>query len=209
RRASWISKDGQHKIEQVVDAFIKTKVERLHFTSPSVIGVFDTTNSHDPTFMPEDLQGHVLKQDKSYMSITYNIRGDETNGRIPDFRLRVVIPKKKVEIMVGESCRNGADENKDAEERLEREIVNYKIKDINCEIREQFNDIDLFAIQSIGYTKLALFVFDLVDGIAIRKGRKELYPIFSNTSEYHQILPNYVTPLSPPHNLALFIYNRC
>ncbi|CAG8756961.1 4610_t:CDS:2, partial [Ambispora leptoticha] len=90
----------------------------------------------------------------------------------------------------------------DAEERLEREIVNYKIKDINCEIREQFNDIDLFAIQSIGYTKLALFVFDLVDGIAIRKGRKELYPIFSNTSEYHQILPNYVTPLSPPHNLA-------
>ncbi|CAG8764289.1 1666_t:CDS:2, partial [Racocetra persica] len=277
KQASWMSKDKQHKIEQVVDAFTKTKLERLHFTSPSVIGVLDTTNSHDPTFsllsskdrtyfkkvmiddtvfsivdklvqlfvktyknetwefchdvpfvVPEALQGHVSKQDESYVRCAIGLLnrlrhfwrnekhpvhgmdkknppenhitvtqtghlidelffgldapyiltwGDETseasaerihkennrNGRIPDFRLRIVIPKRKVEIMVGESCRNGADDNKvtgdrekmirmmkDAEERLERELVNYKITDINHEIREQFSDIDLFAIQSIG-----------------------------------------------------------
>ncbi|CAG8855687.1 23333_t:CDS:2, partial [Gigaspora margarita] len=43
----------------------RQKLERLHFTSPSVIiGVLDTTNSHDPIFnlMPEALQGHVSKQ---------------------------------------------------------------------------------------------------------------------------------------------------
>ncbi|CAG8837266.1 3966_t:CDS:2, partial [Cetraspora pellucida] len=38
KQASWMSKDEQHKVEQVVDAFVKTKLERLHFTSPSVIG---------------------------------------------------------------------------------------------------------------------------------------------------------------------------
>ncbi|CAG8662009.1 1704_t:CDS:2 [Ambispora gerdemannii] len=374
KQASWMSKDEQHKVKQVVDAFIKTKLERLHFTSPSVIGVLDTTNSHDPTFsllsskdrtyfkkvmiedtvfsivdklvqffvktykninwefchdvpfvVPEDLQGHVSKQDEPYAFALTSVQfsrhfwrnekhpghdmdkrnppenhitvtqtghlidelffgldapyiltwGDETseasaerihkennrNGRIPDFRLRVVIPKRKVEIMVGESCRNGADENKvtgdrekmirmmkDVKERLERELVNYKTIDINREIREQYSDIDLFAIQSIGYTKLALFTFDLVGGIfyrlrkfavvsipfspsqaedvenfiftllkfrfavnrsatkiikineTVRKRRKELYSIISNTSEYRQMLPNYVTPLSPPHD---------
>ncbi|CAG8702033.1 2119_t:CDS:2, partial [Racocetra fulgida] len=184
KQASWMSKDKQHKIEQVVDAFTKTKLERLHFTSPSVIGVLDTTNSHDPTFIqlfvktyknetwefchdvpfvvPEALQGHVSKQDESYASAERIHKENNRNGRIPDFRLRIVIPKRKVEIMVGESCRNGADDNKvtgdrekmirmmkDAEERLERELVNYKITDINHEVREQFSDIDLFAIQSI------------------------------------------------------------
>ncbi|CAG8473628.1 2392_t:CDS:2, partial [Gigaspora margarita] len=74
------------------------------------------------------------------------------NGCIPDFCLRVVIPKKKVEIMVSKK----------------RKLVNYKTTDINHEIREQFSDIDLFAIQLIGYTKLALFIFDLVDRIFYR-----------------------------------------
>ncbi|CAG8585116.1 16041_t:CDS:2, partial [Cetraspora pellucida] len=193
--------------------------------------------------------GHLIDELFFGLDAPYILTWD---GRIPDFRLRVIIPKRKVKTMVGESCRNGADENKvtgdrekmirmmkDVKERLERELVNYKTTDINYEIREQFNDIDLFAIQSIGYTKLALFIFDLVGGIfyrlrkfavvsipfspsqaedvenfiftllkfriikineTVRKYRKELYSIISNTSEYRQMLPNYVTPLSPPHD---------
>ncbi|RIB23890.1 hypothetical protein C2G38_2032325 [Gigaspora rosea] len=49
-QASRFNNDERQKLEQVVNAFVKTKLGSLHFSSPSVIGVLDTTNSKDPTF---------------------------------------------------------------------------------------------------------------------------------------------------------------
>ncbi|CAG8725098.1 25182_t:CDS:2 [Dentiscutata erythropus] len=99
---------------------------------------------------------------------------------------------------------------KDAGERLERELVNYKITDIKHKIREQFSNIDIFTIQSIVVSipfslfqavNMEDFIFTLLKfwiiniNESVRKSRKELYLIISNTSEYRQMLPNYITPL--------------
>lgn len=39
---------------------------------------------------------------------------------------------------------------KDAHERLERKMINYKTTHITADIKEQFSNVNLFAIQSLG-----------------------------------------------------------
>ncbi|GBB84571.1 hypothetical protein RclHR1_11130008 [Rhizophagus clarus] len=364
KRVNQKSKGDQRMIEQVVLSFANTRLDHLHCTSPSIIGVLDTTDPLDPTFrlldsnsqiyfqsvpiennvfsivdkliqifinkykneswkfchdtpfvMPDTLRiiypgktshirrlwrnekhsshgidkkdppenhitvtqtGHLIDELLFDLEVPYILTwGDETseasaervrkenngNGRIPDCRLRIVMQKKQVEIMVIESCRKGADENKilndrekmirmlkDAYERLERELINYTTTNITSDIEKQFNNIDLFAIQSIGYSKFILFTFNSVNGIFyrlqkfavvtipfspsqaknvenfiltllkfrlaidrsatnianinenVRKNRKDLYSVISNTTKHNHILPKYITPNTPPRS---------
>lgn len=51
------------------------------------------------------------------------------NGRISDCRLRIVMQKKQIEIMVIESCRKGAGENKIINDR---EKMIRMLKDARC-----------------------------------------------------------------------------
>src|SRR6185369_1163919 len=50
KKTTWRNEEIKLETGQIVDAFVNTEMKQLHWMSPSVIGVLDTTNPFDPTF---------------------------------------------------------------------------------------------------------------------------------------------------------------